>query len=512
MTTGGNTPTNADRYDAIVIGAGHNGLIAATRLAKFGKRVLVLEARSAAGGMLGGDRPLATLPFGLRPEIEAALGLAQFGLRYEKPLNTIALGGAAPILIDGAHVDGVEKAVQSAYGDLHGQLTRYASALGGMLLQPPPRFRDGDRQDAFGLAKLGLAIRGLGKTDMRELLRIILSNVWDLSEDTIGDGPLAGALAMDATLGSAMAPRSPGTVLSLLYRMAARGAGAPGRRALPKGGTAALVDALTKAATAADVEIRLNTPVSKILVSDKDSVEGVTLQDGGEARAPLVLSNAAPRTTLIDLLGVDHLDSEMVRRIRNMATRGMVARIDFELSEPPDENVLVGGNKHDRIVIAPDMRYVERAFNAAKYGDLPPRPALEGIFSETPSGWRFSATAQYAPHDVNSGWTTDTRATLEASVTSVLDDAMPGFASNITDQTLTTPNDIEAAYAVTGGHWHHGELRIDQMLMVRPFHGASQYNMPVNGLYLCGAGAHPGGDISGAPGWNAAGRILKERG
>ncbi len=193
--------------DAIIIGAGHNGLVAATRLGMAGKRVLVLEARDSAGGLLGGDQPVATMPFSLRPEIEKALSLSEHGLRYGAPMTTRVLGGDAPLTIDGPIVKGVAEAQSAAYADMHARLARYASALGAMLLRTPPRLRDGDASDAMSLSMLGLGIRRLGKTDMRELLRIILSNVWDLAHDEIGDGPLAGALALDATLGSAMAPR-----------------------------------------------------------------------------------------------------------------------------------------------------------------------------------------------------------------------------------------------------------------------------------------------------------------
>ena len=279
---------------------------------------------------------------------------------------------------------------------------------------------------------------------------------------------------------------------------------------MPEGGVGAIVDALTRAAAKAGVEVRLNAPVAKILVNDKDSVDGVELADGEKIVAPLVFSNAAVRRTMIDLLGVDHLDAEMVGRIRNMATQGMAARIDFDLSDAPQYDSQRAMQIGERVVFAPDMVYIERAFNAAKYGDPAPRPAIEGVLSKTATGYRFAATAQYAPHDPNGGWTGDAKQSFAAAVRTALDDAAPGFSGLVTGATVTTPNDIETDYGIAGGHWHHGELRIDQLLMVRPFHGASQYRLPVSGLYLCGASAHPGGDVSGAPGWNAAAQALKD--
>ncbi|MEI2804837.1 phytoene desaturase family protein [Albidovulum sp.] len=489
--------------DAIVIGAGHNGLVAAARLAQAGRRVLVLEAEAVPGGLLGeaGGMRVAAMPTGLHPEVARGLALHRHGLRPGRPMATLALGGAAPVRIEGGAVTGTEAATAAAFADLHRRLTRQASALAPMMLKVPPRLRDGGWGERMTLARLGLGIRLLGKADMRELLRILLSNVWDLLNDEIGDGPLAGALAMEATLGGAMGPRSPGTVLPLLYRLA----GQP--RALPEGGAGAIIAALVKAVEAAGGQVRTGARAEALLAGD-DRVEGVRLAGGEELRAPLVLSNAHPRATLLDLLGAGHLDAEEVRRARRMATEGMVARLDLTLAAPP---ALPGGaapGSGDRILVAPDMRTLETAFNAAKYKESPGRPALECLWDAHAS--RLSVSAQFVPCHLNGGWTAEARDRLTASVVSVLDAAMPGLAAKVEGVTLATPADIAARFALPGGHWHHGEFRVDQMLMLRPFAGAAQYRMPVAGLYLCGAGAHPGGDVTGLPGWNAAGVALKD--
>lgn len=496
--------------DAIVIGAGHNGLIAAARLGQAGRKVLVLEAQDRPGGLLGeaGGMRMAAMPTGLNPEVARTLALHRYGLSYGKPMATIALGAGAPVRIDGNRVEGMDPATAAAYAELHGRLAKQAGALGRMLLKTPPRLRDGGLADLVSLGRMGLSVRMLGKADMRDLLRIVLSNVWDVLNDEIGDGPLAGALAMDATLGGAMGPRSPGTVLALLYRMAGAGAGAPGQRAMPLGGPGALIDALAKCVEAAGGAVRTGAVVARILVGD-DRVEGVRLAGGEELRAPLVLSNAHPRRTLVDLLGVAGIDAEDARRARSMATEGMVARLDFTLSALPDVAGLSAADLGQRLVIAPDMQVIETAFNAAKYGELPERPALECTFvqGETP---RLSVSAEFVPCTLKAGWTKASRDLLAASVLAVLEGAMPGIGARVTGTEIATPADIEARFGLPGGHWHHGEFRVDQMLMLRPFAGAAQYRMPVAGLYLCGAGAHPGGDISGAPGWNAAGQALKD--
>lgn len=490
--------------DAIVIGAGHNGLIAAARLGQAGRKVVVLEAQDEPGGLLAasGGLRVAAMPTALNAEIARALSLHRHGLTYGASMGTVTLGAGAPVRINGGLATGVDPATAAAYGDMHRRLCRQAGALGKLLLRVPPRLRDGGWGDLAGLARLGLGIRMLGKADMRDLLRIILSNIWDVLNDEIGDGPLAGALAMDATLGGAMGPRSPGTVLPFLYRLAGRG------RLRVRGGPEAVISALLKAVAAAGGSVRTGAGVDRILVGDDDRVEGVRLHGGEELRAALILSNAHPAQTLNGLLGVARLDAEDARRARVMASEGMVARLDVTLASAPEGPGLTEADLAERLVFAPDMAMIETAFNAAKYKGLPARPAFEACYDA--ASRRLSLSAQFVPCTLKGGWTTAARGTLTKSLLAVLEEAMPGIGARITGTELATAADIEARFGLPGGHWHHGEFRIDQLLMMRPFGGAGQYRMPVAGLYLCGAGAHPGGDITGCPGWNAAGQALKD--
>lgn len=494
--------------EAIVIGAGHNGLAAAARLGAAGWRVTVLEAAEAPGGLLGtaGGMRIAAMPTGLHPEVARALALHRHGLAPGRAMTTVALTPGGALRIDGGRVTGARGGGGGGGGGaevfaaFHARLARIAGALAPAMLKVPPRF-DGGWGDAAVLAQLGLRIRLLGRADMQELLRILLSNVWDLLSDAIGDGPLAGAIALDAVLGGAMGPRSPGTVLPLLWRLA----GPP--RAMPEGGPEAVVAALVRAVEAAGGQIRTGARVTGLMIGD-DRVEGVRLAGGEEIRAGLVLSSAHPRTTLLDLLGVRHLDGEDVRRARLIASEGMVARLDLALDAAP---MLPGGGAPgpgDRLVVAPDMGVLERAFNAAKYKGLPERPALECHWDGATA--RLSVSATFVPCTLTGGWTAEARDRLVAAVLATLDEALPGLAARVTGVSLATPADIEARFGLPGGHWHHGELRVDQMLSLRPFAGAAQYRMPVAGLYLCGAGTHPGGDVTGLPGWTAAGVALRE--
>jgi phytoene dehydrogenase-like protein len=514
-------------YDAIVIGAGHNGLVAAVVLARAGRRVLVVEKNAALGGAAAGyelapgfraPRFAHLLP-ALPPRLEKELDLAAQGLTFaRRDLPTLSLAqdgrhvviesGSARLLSGEAHPD------SEAFTALHGRLARFAGALSGKLLETPPRLARPDWRDLAGLAKLGLDIRRLGTTDAREFLRVLLSNARDVILDEIGEGPLAGALALDAVMGGHTGPRSPGTALTLLYRLAQGGG-----RHLPKGGLAAYCAALGQAAEARGAEIRRRATVAGVTV-EHDRVTGLRLASGETLTAPLVLSSLDAQTTL-RLTGVEHFDAEAVRRIRNLRCKGVTAKVNLALSALPgfagiDRAALAG-----RIVLAPSVQALESAFDAAKYGALPAQPALEIVIPsladpslvdgpETNRGHVMSVVVQYAPYHLEGGWTAAARQRLGETVLNLLENFAPGLRSLVVAQDVLTPADIERETGATGGHWHHGELAADQMLSLRPVNGLARYRLPVGGLYLCGAAAHPGGDVIGAAGRNAARQAMLE--
>ncbi len=349
---------------------------------------------------------------------------------------------------------------------------------------------------------------------MRELLRIGGMNVYDLLEEHFRSAALKGALGFDAVLGTNFGPRSPGTVLTLLYRMAAEAAGDTAL-AQPSGGLGALCDALAKAATAAGATIRTSTPVAQILV-ESDRAAGVVLESGERIAARTVLSSADPKNTFLKLLGARHLDTGFVRRVSHSRARGLAAKLHLALDRAPQFSGLQGAALGGRLLIAPSLDYLERAYNHAKYGEYSAAPAMEITVPTVndpalaPAGKHvMSAIVQYAPYALKGGWPQERERFTNLCIDTV-ERYAPGLRGSIIAAELLTPVDIEREFRISGGHWHHGELAFDQFFMVRPVPGAAQHRTPLPGLYLCGAGCHPGGGVMGIPGRNAARQVLKE--
>jgi phytoene dehydrogenase-like protein len=513
-------------YDSIVVGAGHNGLVCAAYLAKAGRKVLVVEAAEQVGGgavtreFAPGYKvsACAHILHLLHPKVIKDLKLKSHGLKLaSKNLPTVALDAVGNHLTLGGNTasGAASPADRVAFGPWRKQMVKFARHLQPLLATTPPRLGSGDRADLKKLAKLGWAIRSLGRDNMREFLRVGGMNVADLLEDTFESDLLRGAIALDAVLGTHFGPRSPGTVLTLLYRLAGKGGGAAGALTLPQGGMGSVTTALATAARAAGAEIWLGTPVIRVLVKD-DCAVGVVCESGEEIAAHSVISNADPRRTFMDLLGAEHLDTGFVTRVRNIRMRGDAAKLHLALDGLPTFIGLEAADLKGRLVIAPDVDYVERAFNPAKYGEFSPEPVMEITLpslhdpSLAPEGKHvLSAVVQYAPYRLTGGWEAG-REAFAAAALGVLSRYAPDIGSKIVASELLTPADIERQFGMTGGHWHHGELALDQMLMLRPVPGAAQYRTPLAGLYLCGAGAHPGGGVMGAAGLNAASQVIAQ--
>ena len=513
-------------YDAIIVGGGHNGLVCAAYLARGGRRVLVLEAGATLGGAAitrefspGFRVPaVAHLLHQLSARVVADLDLHRHGLDLAgSSLPTTALGddGAVLSLDSGAAaaIAGASTADAAAYADYQAQLTRLSRALRPLLEESPPRLGSRAAADRWSLLRTGLRLRLLGRRDLRLLLRIAAMNVYDLLQEYFASPLLKGALAFDAVLGSNLGPRSPGSVLTLLYRRAAEVAAGDKGLCLPRGGMGAVTQALASAARAAGAELRTDAEVTGLVVAE-DRIAGVRLSSGETIAARAVASSADPQTTLLGLLGPEHLDAGFVRRVGHLRNRGLAAKLHLALRGRPQFGSLPGAALGGRLLVAPSMEYLERAFNHSKYAEPSSLPALEVTLPSindpalAPGGGQvLSAIVQYAPHAPKGGWVQHRQPFIDAAIAALARHA-PQLPSQIAATELLTPADIEAQFRIRGGHWHHCELSFDQFYLVRPVPGTAQYRTPMAGLYLCGAGAHPGGGVTGHAGRNCARQML----
>ena len=513
---GPSSSSRAAGRDAVVIGAGPNGLVCAARLAQAGRRVTLVEAEAAPGGALhplpelapGYRAPaLAHLAWQVDPRVEQGLDLARHGLGWASAdLPTTILSPGGPLTLRGGTVDGPDAA---AWAALHAKLMALASVLEPFRRMAPPRLGPGNAWGSLGKTLLGM--RPLGAREFRELLRLLLINVYDVAQDELTDPRLRAALCHDAVLGAWAGPRSPNTLILYLDRLAGQVGGRRGAIGLPSGGMTALAAALAAAAQAQGVSLRTGARVARINI-EGDRATGVTLASGEMIAAPLVVSAIGPKPTLLSLAGVQHLDAGMATRLSQQKSRGGAAKLHLALSALPD----FGASPQSRLILADSEDAVEAAFNPVKYGEVPDRPVMEVIMpsafepGHAPEGGHvLSAVVQFAPHAPKAGEDAARDAMLAACL-ATLERAAPGIGRLVVKADLMMPYDIERRFGMAGGNWHHGELSVEQMLFLRPLPELARYATPIPGLWLTGAGTHPGG-LSGAAGWNAAEAIAEAR-
>ncbi len=494
------------KYDIVIVGGGHNGLVAACYLAKAGVKTLVLERREVVGG--GAELDHAAGPFS--SQVAGDLGL-QLDLITPK-VRVIALSkdGRSLCIYNedvGATVKEIEKFSTKdakSYPEFVDCFARIGRVLAPVLSMTPPSIDQPSKTDLWQLGKVGLAFRGLGKKDEYRLLRWGPMAVADLVGEWFETELLRATVAARGIHGAFAGPWSAGTSLGLLWQAATDGS-AIGPSVFFKGGMGALAQALADAAKSAGAEIRTSAEVERI-----DGAK-VVLRSGEEVEARAVLSNADPRTTFLKLVDPVELEPNFLLKMRNYRAPGTVAKVNLTLSGLPsfhgvdDESKLSG-----RIHIGPEIDYLERAFDAAKYGEFSREPYLDIAIRPREDKHVMSIHAQFAPYRLKEGDWTTRRDEFGDAVVKCLSAYAPNIADLILERQVITPLDLEQSYGLSGGHIHHGEQTLDQFFTFRPLIGWAQYRTPLKHLYLCGAGTHPGGGLTGLPGANAAREIARD--
>jgi phytoene dehydrogenase-like protein len=519
------------RYDAIVIGAGHNGLVSAAYLAKAGKKVLVLERAEAPGGILRGPElaPGFTAPGiaptvgRLRSSVIKDLKLEKRGLQLIRPDvrlfapqpdgTSVTFWGDADKTADGLRARSPRDA--GSYAAFDARVRAVASFMSYVNATIPPDVKSPSLADLLSGLKLGRAFRRLGAKTGREAIRELPMAVADLVQEAFEDEAVRGALCTRGVIFTACGPWAAGTAANFLNDSAGNDGGAAGTAVFAAGGTQALARALEEAARGFGAEIRYGAEVSEIVTSE-DRAVGVRTAGEEAIGASAVVSGADPKRTL-RLVDPEVLGPSLVWRAENIRQPGSTGKVDLALSGVPAFKGATEEQLKGRIVIAASIDHVEHAADAHKYGRLADEPWLEATIpsladpSLAPEGKHvMTVLVQAAPRNLREGDWSSERERLGDVAVKTLERYAPGFGELIEARHVTTPEDMEKDYGLTGGHVQHAEPGLDQFFAWRPMFGHSRYRFGIDGLYLAGSGAHPGGGVTGAPGANAAREILRD--
>jgi phytoene dehydrogenase-like protein len=522
-------------FDAIVIGAGHNALVTAAYLAKAGKKVLVLECRGTIGGIAAAEEIFPGFKFAVgahlagsfSPKIVADLELKRHGLEI-LPLDPLLFApkpDGNSLLIPSDFSRAAEEIARHSKKDAarYGEFCALLKRLSGFLLNlydlRLPAKGSGGSANPIEFIKLAWKFHGLGKKEGYEFLRVLPLSAADLLDEWFDNDLLKGGLAASAILGSFVGPRQQGTAFNLLHHQLGASNGALRTAGFVRGGIGELPAAVAKSARQYGAEIRTGVGVRRI-VTRNGTATGVVLDGGEEIGAAKILSGADVKRTLLNLVEPADLDPRFLLQVRNIRARGTVGKINLALDALPkfksrsehQEPAALGGLVH----IGPSIDYLERASDDAKYGRFSTRPFLEIAIptladpSLAPPGKHvMSIWMQYAPYDLRSAHWNDQRENLGDAVVNLIEEYTPGFKNLILHRQILTPFDLEQTYGLTGGHLYHVETALDQIFFMRPLPGWARYHTPIENLYLCGSSTHPGGGITGLPGYYAAKEILK---
>jgi phytoene dehydrogenase-like protein len=524
-------------FDAIVVGGGHNGLTAAAYLARAGLRTCVLERRHILGGACVTEevwpgRRVSRASYVvsmLQPKVVRDLELKRHGyhaIPLDPPFGTFAADGSA-ILFPGDEqsfrdqIARVSKKDADAFPAFEHVLAKAADFLRPVMLRPPPALGSKRPHDLLDLLREGARAAGLKQREVHDLFRVLTMSVGDLLDSYFETDAIKGAYASTGVVGVWAGPRSPGTAYNLLHHDLGELDGQKGAWGHVRGGMGAISEAIASSARAAGATIRTEAAVASIDV-DNGHVRGVTLEDGEEVRAPVVLSGAHPKRTVLDLVGAEHFPAEVVEDMRRYRTRGGSVKVNCVLSELPRfANVPEDQAQqllHTSLAIAPSIDYLERAWQDATRGKPAAEPYVE---VEVPSAIDPTLTddgsviltmfTQYGPHGED-GWPDGAREAYGRRCIDILARHAPNVPDALVDMEVLAPPDLERIFGLEGGSIFQGEQDLAQMAFMRPCPALSRYATPVDGLYLCGAGTHPGGGVIAASGHNAAQRVLHDHG
>jgi phytoene dehydrogenase-like protein len=520
-------------YDVIVIGGGHNGLTAAAYLARAGRKVLVLERRHVLGGAAVTEEIFKGFKFSvcsyvvslLRPEIIRELDLPRHGLEI------LPLDGTFTPMPDGNYLwrmndhartrreiarhSRVDAEAYDEYGKAMVEMGRFVKPILTMLPPDPTSLHPRDLRKLLFLAE---RFRRLSRQDQYTLVQLMTMSAVDFLDQWFETDVLKATMSASGIIGTFLGVRSPGTAYVLLHHYMGEIDGAFRSWGLSRGGTGAISEAIAGAARVAGVEIRTQAAVAGITIRD-NAAQGVVLENGDEIAAKVVASSLDPRQTFVRFIDRGLLPEEFQQDIDRYKFRGSSGKVNLALDGLPDFTCLPGAGAHLRgaVSISPSVDYMERAYDAAKYGKFSRRPYIDVVIpsltdpSVAPPGKHvMSCFVQYAPYHLKEGTWDDKREEFGDTVIRTLAEYAPNLPGIVRHRQVLTPLDFEREWGLSEGNIFQGELTLEQLFFLRPAPGWSQYRTPVRQLYMCGSATHPGGGIMGAPGRNAALRIVAD--
>jgi phytoene dehydrogenase-like protein len=521
------------KYDAIIIGGGHNGLVTAAYLARAGKKVVVLERRYVLGGAAVTEEIFPGFKFSvcsyvvslLRPEIIRELDLPRHGLEI------LPLDGTFTPMPNGDHLwrvndhaktrreiarhSPMDAEAYDEYGQAMAKMAKFVKPILGMVPPDPTKLR---YNELAQLLFLGRRFQSMPSGEKYNLVQLMTMSAADFLDQWFETDVLKATMSASGIIGTFLGVRSPGTAYVLLHHYMGEIDGAFRSWGFSRGGTGGISNAIASAAREAGAEIRTEAPIARIIVKNGQA-RGVVLQNGDEIFADVISSSVDPNLTFLKMIDPGHLPDEFLTEVRRYKYRGSSGKVNLALDALPDFKCIPGPGAHLRgaISISPAVDYMERAYDDAKYGDFSRRPYIDMVIptltdpSVAPPGKHIlSCFVQYAPYKLREGTWDEKREAFGDNVIETIAEYAPNIKSIIRGRQVVTPLDMERTFGLTEGNIFQGELTLEQLFFLRPVPGWAQFRTPIKNLYMCGSATHPGGGIMGAPGRLAALEILKD--